>query len=82
VAAAGGPTHLASYGKTTLLHRTSTGFQEEKINLKKMLRGKAQDIAVKNDDILFIPSSGIKRAVNTSMLVGAAGTAALYRLPY
>jgi hypothetical protein len=47
-----------------------------------MLRGKAQDIAVKNDDILFIPSSGIKRAVNTSMLVGAAGTAALYRLPY
>lgn len=82
VAAAGGPTHLASYGKTTLLHRTPTGFQEEKINLKKLLRGKTHDIAVKNEDILFIPTSGLKSAVNTSMLVGAAGTAALYRLPY
>ena len=82
VAAAGGPTHLASYGKTTLLHRTPTGFQEQKINLKKMLRGKMQDIALNNEDILFVPSSGVKRALNTSALVAAAGTTAIYRVPF
>ena len=82
VAAAGGPTHLASSGKTTLLHRNPTGFQQEKINLKKLLRGKAQDIALKNDDILFVPTSGIKSAVNASTLVAAAGTTAIYRAPF
>lgn len=82
VAAAGGPTHLASYGKTTLLHRTATGFQEQKFDLKKLLRGRTQDIAVKNDDILFIPTSGVKSALNASALVGAAGTAAIYHVPF
>ncbi len=82
VAAAGGPTHLASYGKTTLLHRTPTGFQEQKVDLKKLLRGKTQDIAVKNDDILFIPTSGMKSALNASTLVAAAGTTAIYRVPF
>ena len=82
VAAAGGPTHLAAYGKTTLLHRKPAGFQEEKINLKKLLRGKMQDIALKNDDILFIPTSGLKSAVNASTLVAAAGTTAIYRAPF
>jgi polysaccharide export outer membrane protein len=82
VAVAGGPTHLASYGKTTLLHRTATGFQEEKIDLKKLLRGKSQDIAVGNEDILFIPASGMKAALNTSALVVAAGTAAIYHVPF
>jgi polysaccharide export outer membrane protein len=82
VAAAGGPTHLASYGKTTLLHRTATGFQEQKLDLKKLLRGRTQDIAVKNDDILFIPTSGVKSVLNASALVGAAGTAAIYHVPF
>jgi polysaccharide export outer membrane protein len=82
VAAAGGPTHVASYGKTTLLHRTPTGFQLEKVDLKKLLRGKTQDVAVRNDDILFIPTSGIKNALNATTLVAAAGTAAIYHLPF
>jgi|SRR5581483_3186748 len=82
VAAAGGPTHLASYGKTTILHRTAAGFQQQKLDLKKLLRGKTQDIPVTNDDILFIPTSGIKSALNASALVGAAGTAAIYHVPF
>lgn len=82
VAAAGGPTHLAAYGKTTLLHRTATGFQQEKFDLKKLLRGKRPDIALNNDDILFVPTSGLKAAVNASTLVAAAGTTAIYRAPF
>jgi len=81
VAAAGGPTHLAAYGKTTLLHRTVGGFQEQKIDLKKLLRGKVQDVSVQNEDILFVPTSGVKSVLNASALVAAAGTAAIYHAP-
>jgi len=82
VAAAGGPTHLAAYGKTTILHRTPAGFQEEKLDLKKLLHGKAADISLKTDDIVYVPTSGLKSTLNASALIGAAGTSALYRLPY
>ena len=81
VAAAGGPTHLAAYGKTTLLHRTASGFQEQKIDLKKLLRGRVQDVSVQSDDILFVPTSGVKSVLNASALVAAAGTAAIYHAP-
>jgi polysaccharide export outer membrane protein len=82
VAVAGGPTHLASYGKTTLLHRRGSGFQEQKINLKKLLRGKIHDIPLQSDDILFVPTSGLKSAISASTLVATAGAAAIYRVPF
>jgi polysaccharide biosynthesis/export protein len=82
VAVAGGPTHVASAGKTRLLRRTENGFQEQKIDLKKLLRGKAHDVSVQNDDILFIPSSAVKTALNASALIGSAATTAIYRVPF
>jgi polysaccharide export outer membrane protein len=82
VAVAGGPTHVASAGKTRLLRRSENGFQEQPIDLKKLLRGRAHDVSVRNDDILFIPSSAIKEALNAGALVGAASTAAIYHVPF
>ena len=82
VAVAGGPTHLASAGKTRLLRRTENGFQEQQIDLKKLLRGKAHDVAVRDEDILFIPSSAVKTALNASALVGVAASTAIYRVPF
>lgn len=82
VAVAGGPTHLASAGKTRLLRRTANGFQEQQINLKKLLRGKAHDVSVQNEDILFVPSSTIKEAMNAGALLGVAASAAIYRVPF
>src|ERR1700680_2991811 len=82
VAAAGGPTHVASAGKTRLLRRTENGFQEERIDVTKLLRGKAHDVSVRDEDILFIPSSRIKTAMNASALLTTAGTAAIYRVPF
>jgi polysaccharide biosynthesis/export protein len=81
VAVAAGPTRLAAAGKTRLLHRTETGFQEQQIDLTKLLRGKAHDVPVQNEDILFIPSSAIKEALNASTLIGIAAGAAIYRVP-
>src|SRR5882762_6179331 len=82
VAVAGGPTHVASAGKTRLLRRTENGFQEQGVDLKKLLRGKAQDVPVRDQDILFIPSSGIKSALDASSLLTTVGTAAIYRVPF
>ncbi len=82
VAVAGGPTHVASAGKTRLLRRTENGFQEQRIDVKKLLRGKAHDVAVRDGDILFIPSSAIKTAMNAGALLGTAATAAIYHVPF
>jgi polysaccharide biosynthesis/export protein len=82
VAVAGGTTHVASAGKTRLLRKTDAGFQEERIDLKKLLRGQIRDVAVKDEDILFIPSSAIKTALNASALVAVAASTAIYRVPF
>ena len=82
VAVAGGTTHVASAGKSRLLRKTDNGFQEQRIDLKKLLRGQIHDIPVHDEDILFVPSSVIKEALSASTLVGFAATAAIYRVPY
>jgi polysaccharide export outer membrane protein len=82
VAAAGGPTHVASAGKTRLLRRSESGFQEQGVDLKKLLRGKAQDVPVRDQDILFVPSSAIKEALNAGALLASASTAAIYHVPF
>ncbi len=82
VAVAGGTTHVASAGKTRLLRKTDNGFQEQKIDLKKLLRGKIRDVAVRDEDILFVPTSGVKEALNASALVAVAASTAIYRVPF
>ena len=82
VAVAGGPTHFASAGKTRLLRKTDNGFQEQHIDLKKLLRGKIHDVAVADEDILYIPSSAIKSVLSASALVTTAASVAIYRAPF
>jgi polysaccharide export outer membrane protein len=80
IAAAGGPTHLASAGKTRLLRRGADGVVQTPIPLQKLLEGKVSDIPVKPDDILYVPSSRIKDIMNAS-LVAMGSQAAIYRIP-
>jgi polysaccharide biosynthesis/export protein len=82
VAVAGGTTHVASAGKTRLLRKTDNGFEEQRIDLKKLLRGQIRDVPVRDEDILFIPNSAIKSALNASSLVAVAASTAIYRVPF
>ena len=82
VAVAGGTTHVASAGKTRLLRKTENGFQEQQIDLKKLLRGQIHDVPVRDEDILYVPSSAIKTALNASSLVAVAASTAIYRVPF
>ena len=82
VAVAGGPTHVASAGKTRLLRRTENGFQEQKIDLTRLLRGQVPDVSVRDEDILFVPTSGVKSALNAGTLIATVGSAAIYHVPF
>ncbi len=81
VAAAGGPTRLAAVGGTKMIRRTPSGLQEVPIALKNLLRAKTADIPLQPDDILYVPSSRLKTALNTGALITSLGTTALYRIP-
>ena len=81
MAAAGGPTHLASEGKTTMMRRGSSGLQEIPIPLGKMFKGKSADIPVQPDDILYVPSSAVKSVLSLGSIVTLTSQAAVYRIP-
>ncbi len=64
VALAGGLLKTAAAGKAKILRlEPGTGERKETaINLKQVLQGKANDVELQPDDILFIPNSASKRA--------------------
>ena len=82
VAAAGGPTHAAAVGGTKMIRRTPNGLQEVPVALKDLMRAKVADIPLQADDILYIPSSRVKNALNAGALITTLGTTALYRVPF
>jgi len=60
----------------------STTRIEVPVNLKAMLAGKATDVALKPEDILFIPNSLKKDlAYQVFTSIGGAATTPIYRLP-
>jgi polysaccharide biosynthesis/export protein len=63
IALAGGTTRTAKLSGAKLLRKTPNGVQETTIALNKILRAKAPDIAMKADDVLFVPSSTGRVAV-------------------
>ena len=64
-----------------MVRRTSTGLKEISIPLKELLRAKVDDIQVEAGDVLYIPSSRLKSALNAGALLTSAGAAAVYRIP-
>jgi len=66
LAKAHGPTNNAALGKARLLRKTPTGLQEVPVNLKEVLNAKSQDVAMRNEDILFVPGSKGKYAAQST----------------
>jgi len=81
IAAAGGPTHLASPGKTKLLRRTPNGVRDIPVPLQKLMKGQIPDMPVSPDDILFVPSSAVKSVLSLGSIVTLSSQAAVYRIP-
>ena len=80
LALAQGATTTAALNRSKLIHKTDEGPKETPIYLKKILAGKANDLKLEADDILFVPHSTGKAAIQgmQGALQAAAG-AAVYR---
>ena len=80
LALAQGATSTAKLNSSKLIHTTNEGPRETPVYLKKILAGKSKDFKLEADDILFVPHSTSKAAMQgmTTVLQTAAG-AAVYR---
>jgi polysaccharide export outer membrane protein len=63
LALAQGANSFAALNHSKLIHKTPGGAVETPIYLKKILEGKAEDLKLQADDIVFIPHNGSKEAV-------------------
>jgi polysaccharide biosynthesis/export protein len=82
VALAQGTNPTAAKGSTKLIRTTAQGRQEIPVNLKKILSSKDTDLAMQDNDILFVPSSTAKTALkDMEGVIPAATAATIYRIP-
>jgi polysaccharide export outer membrane protein len=82
VALAQGTNPTAAKGSARLIRTTTQGRQEIPINLKRVLTSKDTDLALQDNDILFVPSSVAKNALkDMEAVVPAAAAATIYRIP-
>jgi len=74
IALAGGTTRTSRLNGTRIIHKGPDGMTETHVPLKKILEAKAPDVSMNPDDILFIPSSTLKLALqdNVSVAMQAA----------
>src|SRR5882724_4726623 len=77
LALAQGATNTAKLNNSKLIHATNEGPKETPVYLKKILAGKAKDLKLEADDILFVPHSSGKAAMQgmATVLQTAAGAA-------
>jgi len=81
ISMAGGLKYSAALSKARIIRKTDDNKRVEiMLDLKKLMNGKQQDIALNSDDILFIPSNAFKATLSA----GGAGVAAtlLYGVTY
>src|SRR5579863_6214330 len=82
VALAQGITPTAAKSSAKLIRTTTSGRQEIPVNLKKILQSKNTDLAMQDNDILFIPTSAAKNALkDVELALPAAASATVYRIP-
>lgn len=82
LAIAGDVTSIAKRNKARIIRKATGGKggrQEIALNVNEILSGRSRDQGLQNDDILYIPSSGGKRALRSlSTIPSAVAVAAVY----
>jgi polysaccharide export outer membrane protein len=82
VALASGVNKTAALSHAKVIHKGPSGYREADIHLAQLLQGKAPDMELTAEDILFVPNSKLKSAVagGFTSAVQAATTAAIYTI--
>jgi len=82
IALAQGTNSTAAKASARLIRTTTQGRQEIPVNLKKILTSKSTDLALQDNDILFVPSSTAKLTLkDIEAALPAASAASIYRIP-
>jgi polysaccharide export outer membrane protein len=77
VALASGVNRTAAQSKARIIRKTSAGFEDRPVNLKRILQGKAPDISLEREDIVYIPQSNARSLLyRTPEVLQAAAAAA------
>jgi polysaccharide export outer membrane protein len=80
IAFASGVSHEAAETKARVIRKVGTGFEEQAVNLKRVLEGKDQDPVLKADDIVYVPSSALRSIVARAPgIAQSAASAAVYQ---
>lgn len=78
IALAGGINNTASASNSVMMHKGQKGYEETKLKLKEMEKGKVPNITLTADDIIFVPFSYARNlAVNGAGIIATAGQAAI-----
>ena len=80
VALASGVNRTAAQSKARIIRKTDSGYDDVPIDLKRILQGKAPDVPLSREDIVYIPPSLVRSMVfhTPQMLESAAASAAVY----
>lgn len=85
MALAGGTTHGANASHAHLVRTVTGGKKEDFVfNVNEILKGKSPDIALKDGDIVYVPVSNTKIALERGIesIIGVGTTVLTYRLAY
>ena len=82
IALASGVNKTAALSHAKIIHKTPSGYAEADIHLAQLLQGKAPDLALAPEDIVFVPNSKVKSAVagGYSSVLQAATAAVVYAI--
>jgi polysaccharide export outer membrane protein len=79
LAQAGGTGQGAAVNHAVLLHKNGDAYVTTKLQLAKVSRGQAHDIPLSANDIVFVPNSRLKSAMQqTESLASSIGSASIY----
>lgn len=82
IALAGGTLSSAVPSHAKLIRRTDSGYKELPINFSAIQKGKAPDLQLKPDDVVYIPYSYLRNIASTSSGIAASTAgAAVYSIP-
>ncbi|MGC2322939.1 MAG: polysaccharide biosynthesis/export family protein [Terriglobales bacterium] len=82
IALAQGTTPTSAKSSAKLIRTTAQGRQEIAVNLNKILQAKTTDLALQDNDILFVPSSAAKGAMRTvGQAIPTTAAATIYHIP-
>jgi polysaccharide biosynthesis/export protein len=82
LALAGGVNRSAAYGKARVVRKLAAGFSAIAIDFKRIAAGKQVDMVLQPNDIVYIPPSVIKSALERTpeILQAAASSTAIYAM--